>query len=333
MKAYIKHISYYLPDKKLTNDELAVLFPEWSAEKIATKVGINNRHISGKNETAADMAYTASEKLFDEYHIDKKEIDFILLCTQSPDYFLPTSACILQNRLGLNKNSGALDFNLGCSGYIYGLALAKGLITASIAKNILLITSETYTKHIHPKDKSNRTIFGDGASATLISNQGNAEILEFSLGTDGAGFESLIVKNGAMRNHLYTNDSKIDNEGNIISDDNLYMDGANVFSFTIREVPKLVKDVIAKNNIKQDDIDLFIFHQANQYMLEHLRKKLKITDDKFFIYMKDVGNTVSSTIPIALYEAQKQNNLLLNKKVLLAGFGVGLSWGGVVLKY
>jgi 3-oxoacyl-[acyl-carrier-protein] synthase-3 len=156
--------------------------------------------------------------------------------------------------------------------------------------------------------------------------------LDFSLGTDGAGFESLIVKNGAMRNHLYTDDSKIDNEGNIISDDNLYMDGANVFSFTIREVPKLVKDVLAKNNIKQDDIDLFIFHQANQYMLEHLRKKLKITDDKFFIYMKDVGNTVSSTIPIALYEAQKQNNLL-NKKVLLAGFGVGLSWGGVVLKY
>ena len=146
------------------------------------------------------MAIKAAEKLFSEYQIDRSIIDFIMLCTQSPDYYLPTSACIIQNKFGLSTNIGAIDFNLGCSGFVYGLAMAKGLIKAGIAKNVLLLTSETYTKFIHEGDKSNRTIFGDAAAATLISTDGYAAIEEFDLGTDGNGSENLIVRNGGLRN-------------------------------------------------------------------------------------------------------------------------------------
>ncbi len=333
MKAYVKAISYYLPESVLTNEDISNLFPEWTAEKVASKVGIKSRHISGEDETATDMAFNAALKLFDEHGIDKSDIDFLLLCTQSPDYYLPSSSCILQDRLGLNKHCGAFDFNLGCSGFVYGLAVAKGLLSAGIAKNILLLTSETYTKHIHPKDKGNKTIFGDAASAILISNEGIGEIKEFVLGTDGSGYEQLIVKNGALRNHCFTNEFSFDEEGNILAPDYLYMNGSEVFAFTIREVPPLIDEVLIANGLKKEDIDLFVFHQANKFMLTHLRKRLKIYEEKFFIFMEDVGNTVSSTIPIALYEAMKQNKIKKGNKILLAGFGVGLSWGGVVITY
>ena len=167
MKAFIKAISYYLPSQILSNADLVKEFPEWSADKIAGKIGISARHISATEETAGDMAEKAARLLFNEYSIQPSSIDFILLCTQSPDYFLPTTACVLQNRLGISTTAGALDFNLGCSGFVYGLALAKGLITGGIANNILLITSETYTKHIHSKDKGNRTIFGDAGRSNF----------------------------------------------------------------------------------------------------------------------------------------------------------------------
>ena len=201
MEAYIKAISYYLPEIVVTNEQLVEEFPEWSVDKIAKKVGINERHIAADDETAGDMAFRAAEKLILENHIDKSEIDFVLLCTQSPDYFLPSTSTIIQNKLGLSTECGAFDFNLGCSGYEYGLAVAKGLIFAGVANNILLLTAETYNKHIHPKDKGNRTIFGDGAAASLISTDGFAKIGEFVLGTDGSGYDRLIHKTGAMRHY------------------------------------------------------------------------------------------------------------------------------------
>lgn len=331
MEAYIKAISYYLPEQVLTNEELVETFPEWSVEKVASKIGISKRHISGENETAADMVTKAAEKLFTEHSIDKSTIDFILFCTQSPDYFLPTSACLIQHQLGLSTNIGALDFNLGCSGFVYGLSLAKGLIMGRIAKNVMLLTAETYTKYLHPKDKGNRTIFGDGASATLISTEGYAEVLNFSLGTDGQGAENLIVKSGAMRHPHFLNDLSFDDGGNPISSDNLFMNGSEIFNFTLEAVPLLVEKTLLKNNLRKEEIDLFVFHQANKYMMNFLRKKIKIEENKFYYYLEDVGNTVSSTIPIALYEAQKEKKTQGN--ILLAGFGVGYSWGGCILKY
>lgn len=329
IKVYIKDIAYYLPKAVLTNERIAQEFPEWSAEKVANKVGITERHIAADDETATDMAYHAAERLFAQ-GVDKSKIDFVLLCTQSPDYFLPSSACILQDRLGLSKNCGAFDFNLGCSGYEYGLAVAKGLIISGIAHNILLLTSETYTKYLHPQDKGNRTIFGDGASATLVSTEGFAEIGEVVVGTDGGGAENLIVRSLGARNKSLLHDQHSDEDGNVISSDHLYMHGGNVFNFTADVVPDMVDKLLLKSGLQHDDINLWVFHQANKYMINYLRKLLDIDKDKFYIFMEKVGNTVSSTIPIALCEARKEDRLHGN--ILLAGFGVGLSWGGVMLR-
>jgi 3-oxoacyl-[acyl-carrier-protein] synthase-3 len=334
MKAKIKAVSYYLPEETLDNDKINELFPEWSVDKISSKTGIYQRHIAGKNEFSSDMAVSAAKKLFDEHNINAADIDYILLCTQSPDYLLPTTACIVQNNLGIPTTAGALDFNLGCSGYIYGLSLAKGLILADIAKNILLITSETYSKYINDSDKSNRTIFGDGASATLICGDGpGLEIQGFVLGTDGSGAENLIVKRGGSKYAVSeSTDSNVDEYGNQTNENCLYMNGSEIFNFTIGAVPGLVNDTLQKNNKQLGDIDLFIFHQANKYMLNHLRKKIGIDEGKFLYHIENCGNTVSSTIPIVLKEAVEQNKIAPGMSILLAGFGVGYSWGGVILQ-
>lgn len=331
MKAYIKAISYYLPERVVTNDELVQEFPEWTVDKIASKVGVNTRHVASEGETAADMAVLAAEKLFGEHAIDREMVDFVVLCTQSPDYLLPTSACVIQERLHLRRNIGAFDYNLGCSGYIYGLAIAKGLIAGGIAQNVLLLTAETYNKHLHPRDKGNRTIFGDAATATLVSNDGYAEIGNFSLGTDGTGANNLIIKTGGLRCPDKAGDLAFDENGNPTSSDYLYMNGSEIFSFTQENVPIVVRDTLAKNSIEHEDVKMFVFHQANKYMLNFLRKKIKIAEDKFYVNMANVGNTVSNSIPLALYDALKDNKLSGN--VLLCGFGVGYSWGGVVLHY
>ncbi len=333
IKSYIKAISYYLPSYELSNAVIEKDFPEWSIDKISKKTGINNRYIASENETSGDMAVKASNILFEEHDIDKSIIDYIILCTQSPDYFLPTTACIIQDKLGLSTRAGAFDMNLGCSGYIYGLGLAKGLISSGQANNVLLITSETYSKFIHPKDKSNKTIFGDAAAATLISSDiGFAEILNFDYGTDGRGAENLILKNGGLRNYNKHSGETVDEYDNYHSDDNLYMNGSEIFLFTLASVPKLINNTLEKNQLDKEAIHLFILHQANKFMLDSLKKKCKIDDNKFYIHIENCGNTVSSTIPIALYHALKENRLVTQSNVLLAGFGVGYSWGGTVVK-
>lgn len=331
-KVYIKAISYYLPSIVLDNSTIQDDFPEWSSSKIIKKTGIHTRYISAHDQTSGDMAIEAANKLFDEYNIDRSTIDYVILCTQSPDYFLPTTACIIQDRLGLSTSVGALDINLGCSGYVYGLGLAKGLIVSNQAKNILLITSETYSKFIHPLDKGNKTIFGDAAAATLISSvSGFAEILNFDYGTDGKGAKNLIVKNGGLR-YNYLNDRNSDASNNSNSpDDYLFMNGQEIFLFTLSAVPNLISNTLQKNNIQKENIDLFILHQANKFILDSLKRKLKIDNDKFYVHIEDCGNTVSSTIPIALYHAKKEGILYINNKILLAGFGVGYSWGGCIL--
>ena len=330
MKAFIKAISYALPEKELTNEELVREFPEWSVEKIANKVGINKRFIVEKMRLRRFGSKAAENYL---KIILKLKRTLLILC-----YFalkvliiLPTSACVIQDKLGLSTSCGALDFNLGCSGYVYGLSLAKGLIFGGIANNVLLLTGETYSKFIHPKDKGNRTIFGDAGSATLISKDGFAEIGGFCLGTDGKGAENLMVKSGGIKYRDKLNDLEFDESGNPISSDHLFMNGTEIFNFTIDAVPALVKDTLVKNSLSNEEIDGYVFHQANKFMINFLRKKLKINPDIFHMYMSEVGNTVSNTIPIVLTEKLKENGLKGN--ILLAGFGVGYSWGGGVLKF
>ncbi len=332
MKAYIKGISYYLPENIVSNNDLVKDFPEWDVNKIALKVGVNQRHIAKENETAGDLAEKAALKLFQEYNISPTDIDFIMLCTQSPDYFLPTTACILQDRLGIPTKSGALDYNLGCSGCIYGLALAKGLIISGLAKNILLLTAETYNKYIHPSDKSNKSIFGDGAAACLISRDGFAEIGDFSFGTDGSGADNLIVRTGAARIKEATGLYDIDEEGRIKYDDYLYMNGSAIFNFTLEKVPILMKEVLKNNNLSIEDVDFYLFHQANKFMLNTIRKVCAIPKEKFYINLENTGNTVSSTVLIGLKDSLEKEFIKSSQNVMIAGFGVGLSWGGCILK-
>ncbi|MDP8263031.1 MAG: ketoacyl-ACP synthase III [Candidatus Ancaeobacter aquaticus] len=331
MGAKITNIEYYLPEKIITNDQLAKQFPDWSSEKIKKKVGIRERHIVKEDETALDLAFKAADKILTNY--DKSKIDLLMLCTQSPDYFLPSSSCILQDKLGLRTNIGAFDYNLGCSGFVYGLALGKSLITSKVAKNILLITSETYNKHIHPKDKGNRTIFGDAAAATIIEKSEEEHIGEFVLGTDGSGYKNLIVPNGGLRKRYDPNAKEIDDgSGSIRTDNDIYMNGPEIFNFTIKAVPKVVSETLEKNNTNLDDLDYVIFHQANKYMNEYLRKKINIPKDKFYLNLLHTGNTVSATIPIAIKDALDNKLIKREDKVLLVGFGVGYSWGGTIIK-
>ena len=257
----------------------------------------------------------------------------LVLCTQSPDYFLPTTACVLQDRLKLRTDICAYDFNLGCSGFVYGLAMAKSFIKTGIASNVLLITSETYSKHIHPKDLAQKTIFGDGAAATIIESSGREQILEFVLGTDGSGKNNLIVPNGCFRNAYDPLAAEHKTEsGDIYTDNNLFMDGPEIFNFTIDSVPAAVEQCLKKNGMSLNDIDYFIFHQANKYIIGYLRKKMGIPPEKFYADMLLTGNTVSSTIPIAYSEALKNGSIVPGNKVLLCGFGVGYSWGAVVVE-
>jgi 3-oxoacyl-[acyl-carrier-protein] synthase-3 len=333
MKAFIKHISYYLPNTTLSNVELTNKFPEWSIEKVTDKLGIKKRHIANVDETSGDLAIKAAEKLFSENNIDRESIDFVLFCTQSPDYFLPTTACIIQDKLAIPTSAGALDFNQGCSGYVYGLSLAKGLVAAGIARNILFLTAETYSKYIHVEDKGNRSIFGDAASATIITGEGFAEIGDFVLGTDGSGAEDLIVKTGGSKFPKAANELKTDEGVFLQSPNHLYMNGSKVFNFTLSAVPKLIQAIMLKSDVVMDDIEFFVFHQANQYMLNVLRKVCKIDEDKFYVNMEDTGNTVSSTIPIALTRLIHDRNIKDKKgNIIIAGFGVGYSWGSCILK-
>lgn len=317
MYAVIKAIEYYLPESILTNDRLEQEFPEWPASKIKNKLGVVERHICAENECASDLGFYAAKKLFASGACQPDDIDFILFCTQSPDYFLPTTACILQARLGIAKKSGALDFNLGCSGFVYGLSLAKGLIESGQAKNILLITADTYSKYLDPQDKTTRTLFGDAAAAILVQTTNELAIGPTVFGTDGAGANNLIVTGGGARDQIRSK---------------LHMNGAEIFTFTLQAVPEAVKQLLDNIDENIDNMDLFIFHQASKYMLENLRDKIGISPEKFYISMQNYGNTVSSSIPIALKDAQSSGMLQNGQRIMLVGFGVGYSWAATIIK-
>ena len=270
--------------------------------------------------------------MFEEWNIKPDIIDFIIFATQSPDHFLPASSCILQDRLGIPTTAGAFDFDLGCSGYAYGLAIAKSFVESGLATNVLLLTGDTISKYLHKEDK-NRMLFGDYATASLISKDGFAEIGESVYGTDGSGYESIIVKNRASKHLLTTGNETVDDQENIRRDDYFYMNGEKVFNFTIDRVPKLIEDTLLKNGTDKDDIDYYVFHQANKFMLNTIRKVCGIAKDKFYINLENNGNTTSSSIPNGLKDCLDRNIIQKGQKVMIAGFGVGLSWSATVLKF
>jgi len=330
MGCRIGPIETYLPEGVLTNEDLVSQLPGWEADDIYAKIGIRQRHVTAEDEMALDLAEKACLRLLE--HVDRDSIDFLLLCTQSPDHFMPTSACLLQKRLGLRNETGALDFALGCSGFVYGLATAKGLIEGGLAENVLLVTAETMTKHIHPKDRANRSLAGDAATAVIITRSDDEAVLEFVLGTDG-NESDMIVPNGASRNPWQENPEEItDSNGNVRTSNHYYMNGHEVFNFTMKKVPALVKEVLHRNGVALDEVDYFIFHQANKFIIEHLRKMSGIPAEKFYINMENTGNTSSNTIPIALKDALERELVKPGDRILLAGFGIGYSWAGTIIQ-
>lgn len=319
MKSYIKYISTYVPSVKITNQDIAQRFPEWDSDKIFEKIGIKERYIAKPDEFVSDMAVKVIQNLAEEHKVNLSEIDYFILCTQSPDYQLPTTACIVQNKVGLNKQCGAIDINQGCSGYIYGLSLASSLVASGNFKNVLLVTADMYSKAIHPDDKGNTSLFGDAATATLISTEGKYEIGKFTLGSDGSGADNLIIKNGATKNQKDLATENLENY--------LFMNGSAIFDFTAKNVPDLVNDNLKLNNLLKEEVDLYVFHQANTFMLNFLRKRIGIASEKFLLNMENYGNTVSSSIPLA-FKASFDRNY---DKVMFVGFGVGYSWGAVTI--
>jgi 3-oxoacyl-[acyl-carrier-protein] synthase-3 len=324
MRASFTAVEFHLPAPLLGNDEVAKLDPDWTAQKILDKTGISQRHVAGRDECSSDLAFHAAEKLFASKACSRTEIDFLLFCTQSPDYLLPTTACLLQDRLQLRTGIGALDFNLGCSGYIYGLGLAQGLIETGQAQNVMLLTGETYSKFLRPADISVRSLFGDAGSATLIRGieSDHPLIGPYVYGTDGKGGEHLILKRNSLREPAAAG-----------MDATLTMNGPEIFSFALESVPLAVEELLQRAHLHRDDIDLFVFHQANEFMLKRLQTKLQIPPERFVIALRDFGNTVSSTIPIALHEILADGRLKAGMRIMLVGFGVGYSWGATLVRY
>ena len=326
--AALKAVEYHLPERTLDNEALAAEFPDWNVEKIYSKTGIAVRHIAGENETALDLAERAALKLFASGAAGPGDIDALIMCTQSPDYALPPDSPRLQHRLGLPRSVPAFDIAHGCSGYVYLLALAKALVESGQARSVLALTGETYSKYISPADRSVRTIFGDGASATLIrAEESDRPLLgPFFFDTDGGGADNLIVpKSGAAAASVSPEKFAAAAGGGARSLDHLYMNGPEIFNFSMTVVPALVKKTLAAAGRSLDDLDAVIFHQANRMMLDSLRRRCGLPTEKFVTHFEFCGNTVSATIPIALKTALDLGQIKAGNQLLLAGFGVGYS--------
>ncbi|MFP6675715.1 MAG: ketoacyl-ACP synthase III [Pirellulaceae bacterium] len=321
--ATIGPIAVYFPENVETNDHLEATY-SWDMDRIFEKTGIATRHIVSDDQFVSDLAVSACERLFRDHGIDRNSIDFLLLCTQTPDYGLPTTACLVQDRLGLPTTTGALDFNLGCSGFVYGLSMAKGLIETGQAERVLLVTAETYSKYIDSEDRSLRTIFGDAAAATLIEPTVEPSLAHFQFGTDGRGADTLFaINHGAV-----PADKSISPRHRKRWKSDLYMDGPSLINFTVEAVPRLVDQIVAESPWEEPQIRHYILHQATRKMLVQLKERMQLSDERMPIVLEHCGNTVSSTIPIVIEQLRRDGRVQPGDVNLLVGFGIGWSWAG-----
>jgi len=330
-KGAIIDIAYSLPDRVLNNDNLKEQFPAWNVDITSEKVGVTERRIAKKSETALDLALKASDQLLNRHPEFQSKIDAILFCTQTPDYVMPSNAFLVHNHLKLPHNVLAFDYNLACSGYVYGLFLASSLMKTDLVKNVLLLTGDTYSKIIDERDRATRMLFGDGASATWLSSEDkyckNAIVkrfLDFDFGTQGSGWDKFIVPTGGSR--VSKNDANT-----IPASDKIKMDGIQVLNFAKRVVVPHMENLIKKNNLEKCDIDQFLVHQASKLALDTVRKRLSIREEKLYSNMNKIGNTVSSSLPILLKDYLMGINHNKTQKLFITGFGVGYSWGSVLV--
>ncbi len=322
MNLIIKEIGYFLPSNVQSLNVLKDDNPDWDVNKIYEKTGVKNRHIAGINESTTSMAVSAAKNIVN-FDKEKNSIEFIIFVTQNPEYHLPTSACLVQEILNIPTTTMSFDINLGCSGFIYALAVSNSFIKSKLFKKGLIICSEKYSSYIEKDNRTCRPLFSDGAAAVLIDSENNNDFISFDFGTDGKGFDKLIVPK---------NDNKFSNN-NKLQKNKLYMNGADVFFFTLNRVPQTILTNLKKSNLSIKDIDLFIFHQASKLVIDNLSKKLNIPSDKMYNNYNKIGNTVSPTIPIALKEAENKKLLKNNDLIMMIGFGVGYSWGSCIIRW
>ena len=323
-------IEYYLPEKVVTNEEFDKQFPEWNVEKALNTVGVKSRHYAEENETALDLAKEAIKKLFKKYPELTTKIDGLIFCTQSPDYVMPSNSFLIQRDFNLNQNMVCYDINLACSGYIYGLMQASALLSTGLCHNILIVTGDTYSKYLKPDDRSTRLLFGDGASVSWVGSPNPLcpkpmleSFVDFSLASDGAGWDKFIIEAGGCRNPL----TKANEEGSKI-----YMNGLQVLNFVNSKVTVQLKTFMEKHALNTENVEQFVFHQASRLALETLKTRFKIPQEKVTDNLIHVGNTVSSSIPIALKDYMTKNTPKDGSNVVLCGFGVGFSWGTMLAK-
>lgn len=326
MAVSLNYISIYLPPTILTNEELSEQFSV-SSEQIFKNTGIKKRYVSTPGEISSDMAVKAAETLFTDNAIDRSDIDFLIFCSEGFDHKGPSTSCLIQHRLGLSKEITCVDLPYGCSGYVYGLGMANAYLTSGMSKKVLFLTADMATTVIHKDDLELKSIFSDIGTATIITKATYNE--HFIFGTDGSGYHNLIVDHSASRNPQTIEKLKENN----MPLGHMKMQSTEIFVFAVKTVPKLVSDILVKHNYTIDDIDLFVFHQASYFMLDVIRRKCKIPKEKFFVNIEQFGNSVSSTIPVALNDAEKQGVLKKGMKVLVAGFGIGYSWGATIIEY
>jgi len=333
MSVAFRAMACHLPSQIMANEVLVQRFPEWTDEKIFKKTGIRSRFVVKDGVSALDLAEKACLKLFAEQNFDPVAIDYLIFCTQSPEYALPPNSTLLQDRLALSKSLGCFDFTHGCSGYVYGLSLAAAVAAAGMAQNILLVTGETYSLHLNPEDKATLAIFGDGASATLLTAQsGPSAVSHCVFETDGSGAKYLFSPFGGVRGRLDGRVPLLPPEDADSTSGTLHMNGPAIFSYMLQTVPGLLERLFQKTQIHAEDVDFFVFHQANAYMLEHLRLKCKIPREKFLVDLEDTGNTVSCSIPLAISRALEKGTVRSGQLLALAGFGVGLSSAACCLR-
>lgn len=320
----ISAISSCAPKSKLDLTSLSDQFGEKEVKKIIKTTGIKSVSVAENGVTTSDLCFLSTKKIMLDCNIKPDNIDGLIFVSQTADYKMPQTSHILQNRLGLKKETICFDLPVGCNGYIYGLFQASLLIQSGSCNNVFVLCGDTTTKIINDRDRSLKMVFGDGGSSTLIEK--GSQDISFIIYSDGAKYKDLIIKSGGSRFPYSTSDNEIinDEDGSSRSNSDLYMDGMAIFNFAITCVPKLIDEILEYSKWKKENVDLFALHQANKFMIDYLRKKTKVDLNKMPVVVDGFGNTGPATIPILLTETIKNKN---KTKVLLCGFGVGLSWG------
>lgn len=332
----ITGMHYCVPQQRLTNEDLAERFGERQIASIIKMAGIRERRVVSPGETAADLAYWAARRLIDDRQIDPKEIDLLIFATQTGDYQIPATACIMHERLHLAENCAAFDINLGCTSYPYSLSVAHSMIAAGVAHKALVINADALTPLLHPMDRGLVPLHGDGAVASIVEPvKGAGGFRGFLLGTDGSGYRHLMIPASGARipRSEMTKREIQDDSGIIRTQENLHMNGPAIFHFSVYKIPEVIRQALDRFQLTIDDLDLVLLHQANKTMVDHIYRALKVPAEKRFYFMEMIGNVSGAATPLLLAEAWRQGLVRPGTRTLLAAFGVGLSWGVMIIEW